>query len=179
VEALDGPAIRWFIQAFERDRKFSLNFVAQSVAAVLRGVGKLTGGGFLEQMAELISDLNDLFGGFRERAARVSAAFRQGDVAYVAMLHVAEKRAARLFRRMSAATRHDPETNRIFEEILKDERFHVAYTKKALETFDAVDSLDSLRLAEALERSLAGGARRLPVLIGSTRTAISSSPTPR
>lgn len=83
VEALDGPAVKWFVQAFDRSRKFSLNFVAQSVAVVLRGVGKLTGGGFLEQMAELISDLNDLFGGFRERAERVASAFRGDDVAYV------------------------------------------------------------------------------------------------
>ncbi len=83
VEALDGPAIRWFIQAFDKSRKLSLNLVAQSVAMVLRGVGKLTGGGFLEQMAELISDLNDLFGGFKERAERVSRAFRSEDVAYV------------------------------------------------------------------------------------------------
>lgn len=83
VEALDGPAIRWFIQAFDRSRKLSLNLVAQSVAVVLRGVSKLTGGGFLEQMAELITDLNDLFGGFRERAARVSEAFRASDVGYV------------------------------------------------------------------------------------------------
>jgi anion-transporting ArsA/GET3 family ATPase len=83
VEALDGPAIRWFIQAFDRSRKLSLNLVAQSVAIVLRGVSRLTGGGFLEQMAELITDLNDLFGGFRERAARVSDAFRAPDVGYV------------------------------------------------------------------------------------------------
>jgi anion-transporting ArsA/GET3 family ATPase len=83
VEALDGPAIRWFIQAFDRSRKLSLNLVAQSVAVVLRGVSKLTGGGFLEQMAELITDLNDLFGGFRERAARVAEAFRAKDVGYV------------------------------------------------------------------------------------------------
>ncbi|HVW27904.1 MAG TPA: ArsA-related P-loop ATPase [Polyangiaceae bacterium] len=83
VEALDGPAIRWFIQAFDRSRKLSLNLVAQSVAVVLRGVSKLTGGGFLEQMAELITDLNDLFGGFRDRAARVSEAFRAPDVGYV------------------------------------------------------------------------------------------------
>lgn len=83
VEALDGPAVKWFVQAFDRSRKFSLNLVAQSVAVVLRGVGKLTGGGFLEQMAELINDLNDLFGGFRERAGRVAAAFRGPDVAYV------------------------------------------------------------------------------------------------
>ncbi|HEX4338048.1 MAG TPA: ArsA-related P-loop ATPase [Polyangiaceae bacterium] len=83
VEALDGPAIRWFIQAFDRSRKLSLNLVAQSVAVVLRGVSKLTGGGFLEQMAELITDLNDLFGGFRDRAERVSQAFRAPDVGYV------------------------------------------------------------------------------------------------
>lgn len=83
VEALDGPAIRWFVQSFDKSRKFSLNLVAQSVAVVLRGMGKLTGGGFLEQMAELISDLNDLFGGFKDRATRVAQAFRSGDVAYV------------------------------------------------------------------------------------------------
>jgi anion-transporting ArsA/GET3 family ATPase len=83
VEALDGPAVKWFVQAFDRSRRFSLNLVAQSVAVVLRGVSKLTGGGFLEQMAELISDLNDLFGGFRERAQRVAAAFRGPEVAYV------------------------------------------------------------------------------------------------
>jgi len=83
VEALDGPAIRWFIQAFDRSRRLSLNLVAQSVAVVLRGVSRLTGGGFLEQMAELITDLNDLFGGFRDRAARVAEAFRAPDVGYV------------------------------------------------------------------------------------------------
>src|SRR5208282_3593686 len=37
--------------------------------------------------------------------------------------------------------------------------------KKALEVFDAVDSLDRLKLAEALEKGLAGTDRRLPVLI--------------
>lgn len=37
--------------------------------------------------------------------------------------------------------------------------------RQALEIFDAVDSLDSLRLAAALEKNLAGNDRRLPVLI--------------
>ena len=37
--------------------------------------------------------------------------------------------------------------------------------KKALELFDAIDSLDSERLAEALEKGLAPEARRLPVLV--------------
>ena len=61
--------MRWFIQAFESSGKFSLNLVAKSVAVVLRGIGKITGGGFLQQVAEFVNGLNDLFGGFRQRAA--------------------------------------------------------------------------------------------------------------
>jgi anion-transporting ArsA/GET3 family ATPase len=83
IEALDSAAMRWFIQAMEASGKFSLNLVAKSVAVILRGIGKLTGGGFLEQMAGLITELNDLFGGFRERATQVAAAFRGGEFAYV------------------------------------------------------------------------------------------------
>ncbi len=83
IEALDSAAMRWFIQAMESSGKFSLNLVAKSIAVVLRGIGKLTGGGFLEQMAGFIVDLNDLFGGFRERATQVAAAFRGDDFGYV------------------------------------------------------------------------------------------------
>lgn len=83
VETLDSAAMRWFLQAFSGTRTFSLNLVAKSVAVVLRGIGRLTGGGFLEQMAEFIMDLNDLFGGFKERAREVAAAFRGDDFAYV------------------------------------------------------------------------------------------------
>ncbi|MCA9597088.1 MAG: ArsA family ATPase [Myxococcales bacterium] len=83
INALDSAAMRWFIQAFESGGKFSLNLVARSVAVVLRGIGRLTGGGFLEQMAEFITDLNDLFGGFRERATEVAKAFRGDEFAYV------------------------------------------------------------------------------------------------
>jgi hypothetical protein len=46
-------------------------------------MGKITGSGFLEQMAGLIADLNDLFGGFKERATRVSKAFRGSEFGYV------------------------------------------------------------------------------------------------
>ncbi|MEZ4371686.1 MAG: ArsA-related P-loop ATPase [Polyangiaceae bacterium] len=83
TEAIDSAAMRWFIQAFESSGKFSLNLVAKSVALVLRGIGKLTGGGFLEQMAEFITELNDLFGGFKTRAAEVAKAFRSQEFAYV------------------------------------------------------------------------------------------------
>ena len=83
MDALDSGAMRWFIQAIEKSGKFSLNLVAKSVAVVLRGIGKLTGGGFLQQMAEFIVNLNDLFGGFRERATQVAEAFRGREFAYV------------------------------------------------------------------------------------------------
>jgi anion-transporting ArsA/GET3 family ATPase len=50
---------------------------------VLRGLGKITGGGFLEAMAEFISELNDLFGGFKQRAGMVEAALRSPEVSFV------------------------------------------------------------------------------------------------
>jgi anion-transporting ArsA/GET3 family ATPase len=83
TEALDSATMRWFVEAFQSSGKFSLNLVAKSAAAVLRGIGKITGGGFLEAMAEFISELNELFGGFKERAQRVQQTLRAQDVAFV------------------------------------------------------------------------------------------------
>lgn len=83
VEAIDSPAMRWFIQAFEGAGKFSFGLVGKGAAFLLRGLSRFTGTGFLEQVAEFVSGLNDLFGGFRERAADVSGALRSSDVAFV------------------------------------------------------------------------------------------------
>jgi anion-transporting ArsA/GET3 family ATPase len=83
MEALDSSTMKWFVQAFESGGKFSLNLIAKSAATILRGIGRITGGGFLEAMAEFIGELNDLFGGFKERAARVEAALRGDEVAFV------------------------------------------------------------------------------------------------
>jgi anion-transporting ArsA/GET3 family ATPase len=83
VEALDSATMRWFVQAFESTGKLSLNLLARSAALVLRGLGRITGGGFLEAMAEFITELNDLFGGFRQRAQAVEAALRSADVSFV------------------------------------------------------------------------------------------------
>jgi anion-transporting ArsA/GET3 family ATPase len=83
VEALDSATMKWFIEAFQSSGKFSLNLIAKSAATVLRGIGKITGGGFLEAMSEFISELNDLFGGFKERALRVQQTLRANDVAFV------------------------------------------------------------------------------------------------
>ncbi len=83
IEALDSPAMRWLVDAFEPQRKLGLGVLARGVALVLRGVGRLTGQGFLENMAEFVTELNDLFGGFKQRARQVAAAFRGSDFAYV------------------------------------------------------------------------------------------------
>ncbi len=83
MEALDSATMKWFIQAFQSSGKLSLNVLARSAAMVLRGIGKITGGGFLEAMAEFITELNDLFGGFKHRAAQVQKALRTPEVAFV------------------------------------------------------------------------------------------------
>ncbi len=83
VQALDSATMRWFIEAFEASGKLSLNLLARSAALVLRGLGKITGGGFLEAMAEFISELNELFGGFKQRATIVRETLRSPEVAFV------------------------------------------------------------------------------------------------
>jgi anion-transporting ArsA/GET3 family ATPase len=83
IEALDSATMKWFVQAFQHGGRLGFNLLAKSAEMVLRTIGRITGGGFLEAMAELISDLNDLFGGFKERAGRVQEALRSPEVAFV------------------------------------------------------------------------------------------------
>lgn len=56
-----------------------------------------------------------------------------GEVEYVAMLHVAERRAAELFAVHAELNASDAATRAIFEDILRDEKYHVAYTGRFLE----------------------------------------------
>ncbi len=83
VGALDSPAVRWFLDAFQHSGHFSLNILKRTAATVLRGIGRITGAGFLEQVAMFMGEINDLFGGWKQRAERVSTALRGPDVAYV------------------------------------------------------------------------------------------------
>lgn len=83
IGALDSAATKWFVQAFQSSGKLSFNLLAKSTAAILRSIGKLTGGGFLEQIASFITEINEIFGGWKERATQVAAALRGPDVAYV------------------------------------------------------------------------------------------------
>ena len=83
VGAIDSPAIRWFVDALESSGRLSFNLVAKSTALLLKGISKVTGGGFLEQVAAFITEMNSLFGGWKQRADAVAAALRGNDVAYV------------------------------------------------------------------------------------------------
>jgi anion-transporting ArsA/GET3 family ATPase len=83
IDALDSSATKWFVRAFQSTGRLSFDLLARSAAIALRGVGKFTGTGFLEQVAEFLTELNDLFGGFTHRAREVQSALRAPDVAYV------------------------------------------------------------------------------------------------
>lgn len=83
IEALDSATMKWFVEAFQTTGKLSFNVLAKSAAVVLRGIGRITGGGFLEAMAEFITEMNDLFGGFKQRAQSVQTALRNPEVAFV------------------------------------------------------------------------------------------------
>lgn len=86
-----------------------------------------------------------------------------GEVEYVAMLHVAERRAAELFEVHAALTTHDPRTRAVFEEILRDEKYHVAYTGRFLERWRAEGREREVEraLGQAKMSRLRGGWERL------------------
>jgi anion-transporting ArsA/GET3 family ATPase len=83
VQAIDSPAMRWFMQAFSGAGKIGLGLMGRGAGLVMRGLAKFTGGEFLDSVARFISDINDLFGGFTDRARAVSQALRSRDVAFV------------------------------------------------------------------------------------------------
>jgi anion-transporting ArsA/GET3 family ATPase len=82
IAALDSVIIRWLIAAF-RSSRGGLNLIARGAAAALRGLGKITGQGFLQVTAEFLVTTEELFAGFRKRADEVKRALRSKDVACV------------------------------------------------------------------------------------------------
>lgn len=91
-----------------------------------------------------------------------------GEVAYVAMLHVAEQRAADLFEVHLAASNDDPEMTEVFTEILKDEKYHVAYTGRFLDRWrkDGRDREVSEALKSARSSRFLGAWKRLGLRSG-------------
>ncbi len=83
IDAIDSPAMRWFLQVFEGAGKEAFGLVGRGATVLLKGIGRITGIEFLEKVAEFVSGINDLFGGFKERAEQVSNALRSPEVAFV------------------------------------------------------------------------------------------------
>jgi len=83
VSAVDSPAVRAILQAFEGAGRMSFSLVSRAMAKVLSGFSQFTGAGFLEQIAEFLTDFHLLFGGFRERARGVREALESHTVAFV------------------------------------------------------------------------------------------------
>lgn len=81
VSAIDSPVMRWFIETLESNKSVSL--MGRGAAFLLKGLAKFTGAEFLNLVGEFVTGLNDLFGGFRERAGVVYQALRSEDVAFV------------------------------------------------------------------------------------------------
>lgn len=81
VGAIDSPVTRWFVEQLERRK--GIDLVSRGAAFVLRGLARFTGAAFLEHIGEFVIDLNELFGGFRERARAVYDGLRRPDVAFL------------------------------------------------------------------------------------------------
>lgn len=91
-----------------------------------------------------------------------------GEVEYLAMVHVAERRAAELFSVHAELNGDDLETRAIFEDILRDEKYHVAYTGRFLDQWRAQGRADEVRraLKSARGSRLIGAWKRLGARAG-------------
>jgi anion-transporting ArsA/GET3 family ATPase len=83
VGALDSSVLSWLGQALHPARGFSLGLLARGISRVLSAMGRITGQELLEQLAAFVVDLNDLFGGFRQRATAVAQAFRGPEFGFI------------------------------------------------------------------------------------------------
>lgn len=81
VGAIDSPVMRWFVEQLEGNRGF--NLLGRGAAYVLRGLAKFTGAEFLDLVGQFVTDLNELFGGFRQRAKAVYDDLRSEEVAFL------------------------------------------------------------------------------------------------
>jgi rubrerythrin len=80
-------------------------------------------------------------------ATRQNLFARYGLTRFVAFVYLAERRAARQFVVLRDRLAHRPELARLFERILRDERFHVAYSEHLLEQWSRAGRRNEIRLA--------------------------------
>lgn len=81
--AIDSPAIEWFVKPFKSSGKFSLRWIGAGGSFILKRIAKFVGSQFLEDMAQFFVEFNDVLGGFRERAKEVFDLLRRDDVGFV------------------------------------------------------------------------------------------------
>jgi anion-transporting ArsA/GET3 family ATPase len=82
-QAIDSPAIQWFIRPYLAAGRFSLKMVGMGGAFVLSRLARFTGSAFLEQMAQFFVEFNQVLAGFRDRARNVFQLMRGSDVGFV------------------------------------------------------------------------------------------------
>jgi anion-transporting ArsA/GET3 family ATPase len=81
VGAIDSPVMRWFVEQLESASGFGI--MGRGAAFVLKGLGRFTGMEFLQNVGQFVTELNSLFGGFRERAKSVYEDLKGKEVAFV------------------------------------------------------------------------------------------------
>lgn len=86
AEALDSPALQWFIRPTLSAGEFSLKMLGMGGVFVLRRLARLTGGAFLEDVAHFLVEFNAVLGGFRRRAEEVEALLRDPAVGFVVVV---------------------------------------------------------------------------------------------
>jgi anion-transporting ArsA/GET3 family ATPase len=81
VDAIDSPVARWFVRMLEGDRPLGL--LGRGAAYILGNLSRFTGAEFLTQVAQFVTEINDLFGGFRKRANRAYRVLGGPDIAFI------------------------------------------------------------------------------------------------
>jgi len=82
-EILDSPATRALVTALRGGERLRPGFLGAGVRAALSGMQRVTGSSLLSDVAELIASMNQLLGGFGDRARSLKATMRSGAFGYV------------------------------------------------------------------------------------------------
>lgn len=80
---VDSPAVAWLVESFKSKGKFSFNLLAKGAQSALKAVASITGAGMLESLAELLSELNVMMGGFGQRSERLRRVMRAEDTSFI------------------------------------------------------------------------------------------------
>jgi hypothetical protein len=100
-----------------------------------------------------------------------------GELQFLAFVWIAERRGAEQFDVYTTVLRDDPSSVAMFEEIGRDEQFHIAYTREELDRLRLNDSSAVTRAIRAIRRrrlsqALVRGSRRFGEVIASVWLAV-------